>query len=388
MNERYAEKKQKELDRYLASYGRLSNFMRKDLRGFDSYNKARSISISTRNNYTRFLSFSGDWLAGKGKKEYRDVNQKDLTGYFNSLEGKSLAFQNWAKLAIKVFYRWLLSKDKNSKQYPKVVDWIRLKREKWKEIPPNELIEKGDVEKVLDCCTHPRDRCLVVLLWESGCRLGEILGLKLKDIKFENDECWIYVSGKTGTRNVLLFDSVPYIKALIEVHPFRDNPESYFFLNRWKGKHLNRPFTHEMFYNLLNRLGKRAGIGKPLNPHNWRHAAATRFARDGYNEEEAKLRFGWTRQSRTPARYAHLNEGDLAKRMRVKMGKAEAEKIESSSIMGKICYACRKKNEINAKKCAFCGAILDEKLAAEIKIIKEMLAPTIRQMVAELAGKS
>jgi integrase len=380
MNIRYAEKKQKELDKYLASYGRLSNSMRKDLRAFDSYNKQRSISVSTRNNYVRFMAFFSDWIASKGKKEYREVTQKDFEGYFTHLEGKSLAYINWCKLAIKVFYRWELNKDKSSKQYPKVVDWIRLKREKWKEIPPNELITKEDVEKLLDVCGHPRDKCLIVMLWESGCRRGEIMGLRLKDINFKDDECWIHVSGKTGERDVLLFDSVPFLKQLIEVHPLKEKPEAYLFLNKTKGKHLNRPYHPDSFYIYMNRLAKKAKIGKPCNPHRWRHAAATRWSREGYNEEEAKLRFGWTRQSSTPARYTHLSQSDLAKRMRVKMGKAEAEAVEANGLKGRICPSCRRKNEISSKKCAFCGYILDEELASQVKIMKELLGPTFELM--------
>jgi integrase/recombinase XerD len=40
----------------------------------------------------------------------------------------------------------------------------------------------AQIQAILDACTRLRDRFLFVLLWESGIRIGEALGLRHEDI--------------------------------------------------------------------------------------------------------------------------------------------------------------------------------------------------------------
>ena len=66
---------------------------------------------------------------------------------------------------------------------------------------------------------------------DLSARPSEILGLKIKDITWKRIEdkqyAEVLVNGKTGSRNLLLIDSIPYLKDYINSeHPQPSNPNS------------------------------------------------------------------------------------------------------------------------------------------------------------------
>ena len=95
----------------------------------------------------------------------------------------------------------------------------------------------------LTTCPNPRDRCYHAISRDSACRPHELLKLKIKDVVFKltpdkKQYAEILVNGKTGTRNIPLIDSIPYIKDWISQHPQGTNPNSVLLCGF--GKSLNR----------------------------------------------------------------------------------------------------------------------------------------------------
>lgn len=56
---------------------------------------------------------------------------------------------------------------------------------------------------------NPRDKVLVSILYESGCRISKILNLKIRNMEFDSYGADLIVKGKTGQHRVRLIDSVP-----------------------------------------------------------------------------------------------------------------------------------------------------------------------------------
>jgi len=71
-----------------------------------------------------------------------------------------------------MFYKWLLG---NDEEFPPVIKWLkpRLKNEKHK--LPEELLTVEEVQLLANATTNPRDKALILILYESGCRIGELL---------------------------------------------------------------------------------------------------------------------------------------------------------------------------------------------------------------------
>lgn len=305
----------------------------KNLAEFNSYNLTREMKPNTRLNYIRVLIQYAKWLKANGITEFNSVNKEIITNYISSLMNKGLSTRNWHKIAIKVFYRWLVTPQED-KTYPPLVDWIKLKRENYKRFKKSELISNEEFERILDFTKSIRDRALWSVLYWSGCRISEILNMKIKDIKLESDRCLIHVRGKTGERDVLLFEPIKEIKTWLKFHPFSDNNDSYVFVNSEGKVRADNPLLYRVVFNNLKRVLTRAGITKRIWLHLFRHSAATRFANEGYTDMEQKLRHGWSIRSRMQERYTHQSVEDLNMRILEKKGIETKSKKDTIELEG------------------------------------------------------
>jgi len=63
-----------------------------------------------------------------------------------------------------------------------------------------------------------------LVLYEGGFRVGEILGLQIKHVSFDNNGAQIMVAGKTGMRRVRVIASAPLLTQWLENHPRKGTP--------------------------------------------------------------------------------------------------------------------------------------------------------------------
>ena len=130
---------------------------------------------------------------------------------------------------------------------------------------------------MIKACHNVRDKAIISVLYESGTRVGEFLGMKIKNVQFDKYGAVIVVHGKTGWRRIRLFSSVPHFSNWIEHHPLKDDPEAPLWIRLGSKNHC-KPLSYEALRMLLRKIAKRAGIKKNVNPHNFRHSRATDLA--------------------------------------------------------------------------------------------------------------
>ena len=106
---------------------------------------------------------------------------------------------------MKRFYKWY---------YGKLPDFMDIRfNHKSSHDKKMDLITRYDIERLIGACNNTRDKALVSLLYDSGCRIGEILTLRMKDVIFDEYGLILNVHGKTGNRNVrIIGDSIAYLK--------------------------------------------------------------------------------------------------------------------------------------------------------------------------------
>ena len=135
------------------------------------------------------------------------------------------------------FFKWLYSPDiePGKRLKPSVVENIaQLKRKEKSIYKPTDLWTQQDDLLFLKYCPSPRDRLYHSLSRDTSCRPDEILKLKIKDITFKttggpskSQYAEALVNGKTGSRPILLIDSIPYLKDYFDhAHPQPGNPNS------------------------------------------------------------------------------------------------------------------------------------------------------------------
>jgi integrase len=144
------------------------------------------------------------------------------------------------------FFKWLYFPDLppvNRKKPAVVEDIPRLQRKEQSVYKPTDLWTKEDDVLFLKYCPSKRIRCYHAVARDTSCRPHEILKMRVKDIVFKTYGSYHYaevlVNGKTGTRSIPLFDSIPYVKDWLDEYPLRGNPDA--FLVAGISKSVGRP---------------------------------------------------------------------------------------------------------------------------------------------------
>jgi len=239
-------------------------------------------------------------------KNFRKATKNDIESLIIKLEQSEYTehTKHDFKVAIKVFWRWL-----KKVENPKETQWIKSTRRKNRISLPKELFTEDDIKRMIGFSTNPRDKALIWVMYQTGCRIGEILGIKIKDIGFDEHSAIITVLGKTGSRRVRVFDNQNYLRFWLENHRFKDNKEAYLFNSISRNATTDQLDYHSVV-DSLKTIAKKAGIKKPVNPHNFRHSRATELA-NHLTEAQMNQMFGWTQGSNMPSVYVHLSGRDL-----------------------------------------------------------------------------
>jgi hypothetical protein len=104
-----------------------------------------------------------------------------------------------------------------------------LKRKEQSIYKPTDLWSSEDDILFLKFFPSKRDRCFHTISRDLSFRPHEILKLRIKDVVFKTAGDYQYaevlINGKTGSRHIPLFNSIPYLKDWLDYgHPQRGNP--------------------------------------------------------------------------------------------------------------------------------------------------------------------
>jgi integrase len=303
-------------------------------------------------------------LAALLGKNLENAKREDIEAVIHDMESSEYSPRTKLdfKASVKRFYKWL----NGGEEYPECVRWIKTGMRKNNDTLPADLLTEDEAKKLIQACQNPRDRAIVALLWESGCRVGELLTLHIKHASFGENLTRITVHGKTGSRRVPLIDSTPYLAEWLDNHPARDEPDAPLWVGIGTVGRSKR-LEYAALRKMLRSVAGKAGIKKKVNPHNFRHSRATMLA-NHLTEAQMNQYFGWATGSDMPSTYVHLSGRDVDDAILKMRGlsKAEDEEVESS-LAPKPCPRCSLTNKATGKFCTRCGAILDVQTAVAMQ---------------------
>ncbi len=131
------------------------------------------------------------------------------------------------------------------------------------------ILSESDVQRIIALEPSPRNRVLLTLLYASGGRVSEVCGLTWKDCVSRDDAGQVTLFGKGGkTRVVLLSKSTWSALESIRESGADNSPV---FISRKHLGHLDASQVHR----IVRTAADRAGIGKNVSPHWFRHAHAS-----------------------------------------------------------------------------------------------------------------
>jgi integrase/recombinase XerD len=219
--------------------------------------------------------------------------KEDVDKYVLSLKGKNKENSiETKKTIIKKYFQWCSRED--------IVKHLQINRPKCS-LKREDILDTTDVSRMIDATESPLYKALISFLFESGARIGEVLRLKFNDIQETDEGMIINISAtKTGNeyRRNIFPTSTQYIRNLIMYANLSDKNKLFYV-------------TENAANRMLKKIGKKAGIKKPVSCHKFRHAQATDMVIRGYQESIIRKKLGWTDDSRMIATYTHLVDDDV-----------------------------------------------------------------------------
>jgi len=236
-----------------------------------------------------------------------EVRPADLRDCYRRQQqaGRSPSSINRAIGATRSFFRFIFEEGRLETNPAQALRSIRL----GPPLAPKHL-SVAEVQRLLslpspDTVVGRRDRAILILLYNTGLRVGELCALSREDVRLPS-EGWgaLQVVGK-GRRLHRLPINRPAADALLAYLADRDDTESALFLNRSGGR-----FSVRGIALLVNRYLRAAGITDRSGPLVLRHTFATHAlrARPNLRAVQELLGHAWVT---TTQRYTHLEVEDL-----------------------------------------------------------------------------
>ena len=239
-------------------------------------------SEHTKRSYAHALSVYSNFLAAECSTVLTadKTVAKNFKGILSDSELSNKSIRH-ALAVMKSFYKYLIE-NKYTDENP----FKEIKNPKLNQTLPDILTypEIVTLMKSIDISTDSgiRDRALCELMYATGMRVSETVGVKLSDINFTKKE--IKVTGKGDKDRVVLFNETAKEWTLKYINTVRmkySQDDSYLFLNHSKNKKENRPMTTAGIQYILDKVMDNTNIRKNMHPHLLRHSFATHLIQNG-----------------------------------------------------------------------------------------------------------
>lgn len=196
-----------------------------------------------------------------------------------------------------------------------------------KMLQPKFIYKISDFKKIYKVCNSSFERCLILLLFFIGLRIGELRGLTWKAINKNNLNITSAVTSKVqqgcitiDPKSIFSVRSIPLpdfiLKELNKLH--NERPNTKYIFQTYYYKKSENPIGETTIRRILDRLAKKAHI-KYLNPHSWRHSCASYLINKiDCSVLEVKEWLGHSSEEITSRIYIHLydeNKKKVAKRL-------------------------------------------------------------------------
>ena len=235
-----------------------------------------------------------------GKTAVVHAQPLHVSGFLKFLYGRKLKPRSATRAfaAVRGLHKFLIL-EKATEENPT----ISIERPKWWKPLPN-VLALEEVDRLLaspsaDTPKGIRDRAMLEVLYATGLRVSELIGLKLEGVN--TDAGFVRCTGKGSKERLVPIgaSAAEAVSAYLRARRVR-TPTDYLFLNH-RGKKLSRMG----FWKILRSYGLQAGIRKKLTPHVLRHSFATHLLEHGADLRAVQTMLGHSNISTTEI-YTHV----------------------------------------------------------------------------------
>lgn len=261
------------------------------------------LAANTLAAYRRDLELYAQWRAGRAGCGVLETTETDLREYAAARhDGSAAASANRRLTVFRRFFRWALRERLVGADPTLRLDAAR------QPLRVPQTLSEAQVEALLAAPETAlplglRDRAMLELLYASGLRVSELVGLKTVNVSFV--ECALRVTGKGAKERLVPFgeEALAWMQRYLGVARaaiLTGQASDALFVTARGG-----PMTRQMFWKLIKAHALRAGIAVPLSPHTLRHAFATHLLNHGADLRAVQMLLGHADISTTTI-YTHV----------------------------------------------------------------------------------
>ena len=264
------------------------------------------LSENTLSAYGSDLNIFAKWLKNKS---LIDVLESDVFSFLESRYKQGVGSRSSARIlsSLRRFYGYL-------------------QRQGTIQLNPTDLIEAPYIGKVLpeslseadidlllgapeitDVLGY-RDKVMLELLYATGLRVSELIGLKFEQVNFRQG--FVRVMGKGNKERLVPIGE----QALEWLETYMTEARADILANRQCDflfvTKRGAGMTRQAFWHIIKKYAKKSGINKPLSPHTLRHAFATHLLNHGADLRVVQLLLGHSDLSTTQI-YTHIAQERL-----------------------------------------------------------------------------
>jgi integrase/recombinase XerD len=269
----------------------------------------KGASRNTLDGYSRDLNRYASFIQELGSGDLQRIGTEQLIAFLARLKQDGLAANsvNRALAALRGFYKFLL-REKRLESTP--VGHIELARV-WMHLP--DVISREEIDRLLNApgttgAAAVRDTAMLELLYATGIRVSELIGLTLNSINWQVG--YLVAMGKGAKERIVPIGKTAYDRVkryLDEARPLltRNRQSDFLFLNR-----SGRGMTRQGFWKIVRRYALQAGLAGKVHPHTFRHSFATHLLEGGADLRSVQIMLGHADISTTQI-YIHVTRERL-----------------------------------------------------------------------------
>lgn len=258
-----------------------------------------------RNDVEQFIS----WMSDNRIGSVLDVDLGILSQFLQSLHERELKATTISRrlVALKMFFRYLVLEGVIAESAVDLMSSPKL----WEYLPT--VLSPEMVDRLLDAPswedTFPkRDRAILAILYATGCRASEVSGMRLRDLRLDENYCRCL--GKGNKERIVNLN--PYAQQAIETYLEKERPKmlrdrdcDYLFVTR-----TGRAISRIMVWHVVKKYAARIGCSDKISPHTLRHSFATHMLAGGAEIRALQEMLGHA-SIRTTQIYTHVEHSRL-----------------------------------------------------------------------------
>ena len=270
----------------------------------------RGLSLNTIEAYNRDLGEFRRYMATQEVQALRAAGSRHLVGFLTTLRDRGLSARSQARVltTLRRFYRFLEREEALSGSNPTAHLLLPKIGRRLPQVPSRQQVDAVLDRPDVTTLTGVRDHAMLELLYATGLRVSELVGLEVKQLHLEAG--FVRVRGKGGRERVVPLgssakDKLQHYLTTARPQLLKGRTSSYLFLTR-----AAKPPSRQTFWRLLKDYALQSPEGGKFSPHAMRHAFATHLLDGGADLRAVQAMLGHVDIATTQI-YTHLTNERL-----------------------------------------------------------------------------